>query len=56
MLEDRKVEYFPNLGFIKISGLPPEGWDDMTTEKQFNEVYKVFKKFKPEIKAIGFDH
>lgn len=56
MLEDRKVEYFPKLDLIKISGLPPEGWDDMTTEDQFNEIYKVFKKFKPDIKAIKFDH
>lgn len=56
MLEERRVEYFTRLGLVKISGLPPEGWDDMTTDEQFNEVYKVFKKFKPEIKAIKFDH
>ena len=55
MLEDRGYEYFAKLKFVKIKGLPPKGWDDLTTEKQLNEVYKMMWT-EVKINAIQFDY
>ena len=55
MLEDRGCEYFAKLKFVKIKGLPPEGWDDLTTEEQFNEVYKMIG-IEVKINAIQFEY
>lgn len=55
MLEERDFEYFPKLGLVKIKGLPPEDWDNLTTEEQFKNIYDIFG-FKIEIKAVQFDY
>ena len=55
MLDKRKIEYFPKSGLVKITGLPPEEWDDLTTEEQFKEIYESFG-FEIEIKAVQFDY
>ena len=55
MLEGREVEYFPRLEMVKIGGFPPSNWEDLTTENQFNEIYKVFG-FHMNIKSVKFDH
>lgn len=56
MLKDRTYTYFPKLKHVKIEGLPPEGWDEMTTEDQFEEIYKMFDTFKDEIESVQFDY
>ena len=55
MLKDRGYEYFAKLKLVKIKGLPPEGWDDLTTEEQFNEIYKMMG-IEVEINAVQFDY
>ena len=55
MLENINYEYFAKLKFVKIKGLPPEGWDDLTTEEQFNEIYKMMG-IEVEINAVQFDY
>lgn len=56
MLENRNYTYFPKLEHVKIEGLPPEGWDDMTTEDQFKEINKMFKTYTDGIKSVQFDY
>lgn len=55
MLDDRSFEYFPKLKFIKIEGLPPQGWDDLTTVKQFEEIKKI-TSIKLDINYVQFDY
>ena len=55
MSKDSGYEYFPKLKFIKIKGLPPKGWDDLTTKEQFNEIYKMMG-IEVEINAIQFEY
>ena len=55
MLENKGCEYFAQLKLVKIKGLPPEGWDDLTTEEQFNEIYKMMG-IQVEINAVQFDY
>ena len=55
MLKGKGYEYFPKLKFIKIKGLPPEGWDNLTTEEQFNEIYKMMG-IEVKINAVQFDY
>ena len=55
MLENIDYEYFTKLKLVKIKGLPPEGWDDLTTEEQFNEIYKMMG-IEVEINAVQFDY
>ncbi len=55
MLEGRSFEYFPNLKLIKIKGLPPEGWYDLTTEQHFKE-FKNIAKFEMDIESVQFDY
>ena len=55
MLENKGCEYFAKLKLVKIKGLPPEGWDDLTTEEQFNEIYKMME-IEVEINAVQFDY
>lgn len=55
MLENRDMEYFPKMKRLEISGLPPEGWDELTTEEQFEEINKAFG-FKVEVKSVKFEH
>ena len=55
MLENRGCEYFVKLKLVKIKGLPPEGWDDLTTEEQFNEIYKMMG-IEVKINAVQFDY
>lgn len=35
MLKGRGYTYFPKKQFIRITGLPPQGWDDLTRDEQF---------------------
>ena len=55
MLENKGCEYFAKLKLVKIKGLPPEGWDDLTTEEQFNEIYKMME-IEVEINAVQFEY
>lgn len=55
MLKDRGYEYFPKLKFIKIKGLPPEKWDDLTTEDQFKEIYDMMG-IEVKINSVQFDY
>ena len=55
MLENIDYEYFTKLKLVRIKKLPPEGWDDLTTEEQFNEIYKMMG-IEVEINAIQFDY
>ena len=55
MLKDRGYEYFSKLKFIKIKGFPPEEWDDLTTEAQFKEIYKMMG-IEVEINAVQFEY
>lgn len=55
MLKGRSYEYFIRLGAIKISGLPPEGWEELSTEDQFKEI-KSLLGFDAFIKSVQFDY
>ena len=55
MLKGKGYEYFPKLKFIKIEGLPPEKWDDLTTEDQFKEIYDMMG-IEVEINSVQFDY
>lgn len=55
MLKGKGYEYFPKLKFIKIDGFPPKEWDDLTTEEQFNEIYKMMG-IEVKINAVQFDY
>ena len=41
MLGERNYKWIPTKGYIKIDGLPPDGWDDLTTEEQHTEIRKL---------------
>lgn len=32
MLKGRNFTYYPKRQHLKVSGLPPKGWDDLTTK------------------------
>lgn len=55
MLEGRGFEYFTRVGLLRIEGLTPEGWDELTTEEQFKQIYDLVG-FEIEIKAVQFDY
>ena len=55
MLENINYEYFTKLKLVKIKKLPPKGWDDLTTEEQFNEIYKMMG-IEVKINAVQFEY
>ena len=55
MLKGRSFVYYPKRKFIKISGLPPKGWDDLTNKEQFKE-FNDLTKLDVEILASQFDY
>lgn len=42
-------------GHIKVNDYPPKGWDDLTTEEQFDAIYKAIGQ-EVQIKSIQFKY
>lgn len=55
MLNGRMFEYFPKLKFIRINGLPPNGWEDLSSEEHFKEINKLVG-FSIEVTSVQFDY
>lgn len=53
MLGNRTIQYDTE-GNVLIRGLPPDEWEDLSSERHFLEVYKITGKYFP-IRSIKFD-
>lgn len=55
MLKGRNFEYYTKLKKMKISGTPPEQWEELTSEDQIKTVLKEFK-VQVDINMVQFDY
>ena len=55
MLKGRSFVYYPKRKFIKVTGLPPKGWEELTNAEQFKE-FNTLAGFEMEITASQFDY